>query len=255
MGTLWIAVDESGNLGFNFSKKGTRNFLVIAFVFTRDYYNVRKKMKRLRKKLIKDRLWPPEIQELKFSVSKVKALERGVRQYYVDRLMENLRQIRMEVLQTISKLNVVAAVSIVDKRMASQELRGVPSELYNYVLVHPLVTRFLKKYNPEPFSDVRVVLDKRLGSRAMKSFKEYLNNKYSFMLDTSRVNYYVRINPSQVNSMDEPLIWVADYIAGATFTLVEHGERTYVDKISNILFDCAYFWEGPRKCYELLGLR
>ena len=257
MVAVWIAVDESGNLGFNFSRRGTTRFLVIAFVFTPDAFSARKRMRRLLRKLTRKGLWLREVPELKFSLSKARAVEMGVEERKAERVAEALREVRTSVLKEIRKLEergLCAAVSIVDKRQAKAELRNRPDVLYNYVLAHPLITRFIENYNPPPGTRVTVLLDKRLGARAEHALREYVGEKYRYMRDMLRVSYDVSIELRQVNSADEPLIWIADYVAGSVFMLFEHGEYSYCDVIRSLIFDCAYFWAGPRECYRKLGL-
>jgi len=257
-GVLWVGVDESGDLGFDFSKRGTTRFLVVAYVFTSDVFSVRKRMRRLLRKLVKRRLWFKEFPELKFSVSKRRALERGIGEDLVAKVIGNLEETRLKVLSEICGLkdcDVYAAVSIVDKTQASSELQKNPASFYNYVFVHTLITRFLKRYSPQRGEHVVVLLDKRFGARAEKSLKEYMRSKYLYMRDdVYRINYDVDIEFKQVNSSNEPLIWVADFVAASVYMIYEHGEHKYFDVIKPIMFDCAHFWEGPQKCYDDLEL-
>ena len=127
--------------------------------------------------------------------------------------------------------------------------------LYNFVLVHPLFSRFLKNYNPAPGTLIHILLDKRLGSRAESSLGDYMEDKYHYLRDAENwIDYDIRLRLKQVSSQEEPLIWVADYVAGSIYTRFEHEESKYVSIIKDLIFDCAYFWEGPQMCKEYLGV-
>ena len=245
---LWIGIDESGDLGF--SDKSSK-YLVLAFVFTMNVYSVRKKMKRLLRKLVRKKLWPRELNELKFSLSKVKLRRKGIdpRKY-----IEHIDNIRSKVIDKIRSMEIAAAVSIVEKKLVQNHLRNNPNKLYNYVLVHPLILRFIPKYNPIPSSTIHIVLDKRLGSRAMINFKEYVERKYDYMKSyEKRINYTVYFEVKQVSSYYEPLIWVADYIAGSINYYMVTGNTKYLNHIREKLFDCMYFWNNPNICNRILG--
>jgi|GEM_PF-855668 len=247
---LWIGIDESGDLGF---KDRSSKYLVLAFVFTMSIFDIRKKMRRLLKKLVRKKMWPRELYELKFTLSKVKLRERGIDP---EKYMRYLDDVRINVLKLIKELEINVAVSIVDKRFVQHHLKNNPNKLYNYVLVHPLIVHFIQKYNPIPGSTIQVILDKRLGSRAMNNFREYLAKKYDYMKEYERrINYNVDFNVSQVSSYREPFIWVADYVAGSINYYLVTGDAKYLDLIRDKLFDCIYFWNNPRVCDKILGRR
>ncbi len=251
-----MGVDESGDLGFDFGKRGTTDFLVISYVFTRDVFTVRKRMRRLWRKLVGERLWPREVPELKFTLSRSRAEEKGVRKDVIERVVKNVRSTRVKVLNTIRSLNIDLAVSVVHKRSATAGLRLKPHVLYNYVFAHPFITHFLEKYNPPPSSTVVVLLDKCVGRRAEEALREYVSAKYDYVRNyQSGIDYNVRIEVQQVNSEGEPLIWVADYVAGSVYTLFQHRDPSYKDVIKDLFFDCAYFWSGPAECRKKLGIR
>lgn len=244
---LWISIDESGDLGF--SNKSSK-YLVLAFVFTMDIYSVRKEMKRLLRRLVRKKWWPRELNELKFSLSKSKLRERGIDP---KRYMNRLDDVRFKVLDKISSLKILVAVSIVEKKLVQHHLRNNPNKLYNYVLVHPLIVRFIPGYNPIPGSTVHIVLDRRLGSRAMVDFRKYVEKKYDYMREyEKRINYDVYFEVEQVLSHSEPLIWVADYIAGSISYYMVTKDSKYLDRIKEKLFDCMYFWNNPKVCVNVL---
>ena len=250
--TVIIAVDESGDLGFRFEKKGTTRFLVLAFVFTKEYEYVRKHMRRTLRKLVSRKMWPAEPNELKFTISKTKARRRGLD---YEKYVERIKDVRLAVLDKMGKLPFSAAVSIVEKELVDEPLRVEPGILYNYVLVHPLIARFIETYNPSPFEETHIVLDKRLGSRAMASLRSYINRKYDYMVQSGRISYHARIRATQKASYSEPLIWLADYVAGSVRLYFEQGVQQYVKRLSGKIFDCIYFWGKPEKCEELKHLK
>jgi len=111
---------------------------------------------------------------------------------------------------------------------------------------HPLVVYFIEKYNPSLFEEVRIVLDKRLGSRAMASLHEYIDRKYGYMKNSGRISYHGKIRALQKASYSEPLIWVDDYVTGSIRLYFEHGVEDYVRYVVGRIFDCMYFWGSPK---------
>ncbi len=245
---LWIAIDESGDLGFG--PKSSR-YLVLAFTFTLNVEGIRKTMRRLLKKLVRKRLWPKELNELKFSLSKEKLRERDIE---FERYVNNLDRVRCIILNKIQELPIDVAISIVEKKLVQNHLRRDPNKLYNYVLVHPLIVYFIPRYNPIPYTTINIVLDKRLGSRALSILKQYVSRKYDYMRSfEKRISYEVGFRLLQKPSYSEPLIWVSDYIAGSVNYYLVKRDRGYIDIIKDKLFDCLYFWYNPRICDIILG--
>ncbi len=65
-----------------------------------------------------------------------------------------------------------------------------PNNLHNYALTHPLITRFIPRYNPPPNSKINIIINKRLGSRALENLEIYIKSKYSYMRDyEKRISY------------------------------------------------------------------
>ena len=129
--TVIIAVDGSGDLGFHFEKRGTTRFLVLAFVFTREYEYVRRHVRRMLKRLVSRKMWPAEPNELKFTISKARARMLGLD---YEKYVEWIREARLTVLKKMKNLPFSAAVSIVEKKLVDERLRAEPGTLYNYVL-------------------------------------------------------------------------------------------------------------------------
>jgi len=122
------------------------------------------------------------------------------------------------------------------------------------VLVHPLIVYFILRYNPIPYTTINIVLDKRLGSRALSILKQYVSRKYDYMRSfEKRISYEVDFRLLQKPSYSEPLIWVSDYIAGSVNYYLVKRDRRYIDIIKDKLFDCLYFWYNPRICDIILG--
>ncbi len=246
---LWIGVDESGDLGFS---GRSSMYLVLAYVFTTDIHNIRKTLRRLLRRIVRKGIWPRTLNELKFTLSKARLRRQGIDP---EKYIRYLDDVRLLVLDKMRTMNIHAAVSIVEKNRAREHLREEPDKLYNYALVHPLITRFIPKYNPAPGSRINIVLDKRLGSRAMASFRDYVKNKYNYMREhAGRISYDARFNVEQVSSHTEPLIWIADYIAGSVNHYMAKGDAEFLEHIREKIFDCRYFWENPIVCRNIIGV-
>src|SRR5665648_147571 len=112
-----VYVDESGDLGF--SEESTK-FFIIAFLTCDGSFTLRKEMARLLKKLHKKHSYPNCHSELKFS-----------------KMNLNCRTI---VLEKLSLLDSYMGIIVVNKSRVSDRLRKEPSILYNYLLVHNIIS-------------------------------------------------------------------------------------------------------------------
>ena len=114
---LDVYVDESGDLGF--TEKSTRHF-IIAFLTCDNSYDIRKEMSRLLKKLHNRGFYPSCHNELKFTKMNIYC--------------------RLAVLEKIAASNAYIGVIVVNKSLVVDRLRNEPSVLYNYLLVHNVIS-------------------------------------------------------------------------------------------------------------------
>lgn len=116
-------------------------------------------------------------------------------------------------------------LTAIEKDVVRQSLREMKNVLYNYLVINYTVTNLLSYYHPDK---IYLIIDRSLGRGLIKKFNEYAKHK-------SRYKSFERnILPPEIeilhtNSMSDPCIQVADYIAGVTFAKIEHNDSRYYD--------------------------
>jgi hypothetical protein len=147
---VFIYLDETGDLGFDFTKPKTTRFFVVTLLLVRHQEantTVRKAIERtLKRKLPKTKKGRPS--ELKGSKTSL-----AVKRYFYRQLQE-----------------VDFQLYTLDKQRLPEHLREAPDRLYNYM------ARFLLERCPldEAQQTVFVIVDRSKGSRAQQHFNEYL---------------------------------------------------------------------------------
>ena len=210
-----VYVDESGDLGF--SAESTK-FFIIAFLTCDNSFNIRKEMSRLLKKLHKKGIYPSCQRELKFTKMN--------------------KYCRLAVLKKIALSDSYIGVIVVKKDAVLERLRNDPSILYNYLLVHNIISALLPSLANH--QNIHLILDKSLSQKRIASFNEYVKNKASYLsyINGTSVDCDC-ISVEHVDSQDEPCLQAVDSIAGAYFQSYERNEGCYVDiikeKISNFM--------------------
>lgn len=193
-------IDESGDLGF--SPKASKTF-VIAYVIPKNPERLRKSVRRLRKRLFKK---PYKWAEFKFS----RDSER-VRKGFFSKV--------------INKHDMDIGLTAIEKTAVRPDLRDKKNELYNFLVVNYAIKNLLSYYQPEI---IYLVIDRSMGKVLIGKFNEYAKLKAIYK-SLERSVWPPRVEIQRTNSMEEPCIQVADYIAGATFAKVEHNDAYYYE--------------------------
>jgi hypothetical protein len=145
---------------------------------------------------------------------------------------------KISVLKKIALSDAYIGVIVVKKDAVLERLRKDPSILYNYLLVHNIISTLLPSLVNH--QKIHLILDKSLSQKRIVSFNEYVKNKVSYLSYMNGTCFDCdHISVEHVDSQDEPCLQAVDSIAGAYFQLYERHEEAYVDlikdKISNFL--------------------
>ncbi|MEM4642745.1 MAG: DUF3800 domain-containing protein [Candidatus Caldarchaeum sp.] len=199
-----VYVDESGDLGFG--PKSSRVF-VVSYLIPQNVWDLHKALSRLRKRLVGDR---------KFSGSEFK-------------FSHDSEVVRKKVLTLLASKSIDIGIVAIEKVSVKHELREIPTRLYNYLVIHYMVSNVLT-YSPER---IEIVVDKSMHKEAQKEFNKYLQNKIGWKF---LVEHGMRVPECKVihkNSQEEVCLQGADYVAGATFRKFEHNDSSYYDLIKD----------------------
>lgn len=199
-------MDESGCLGFDFSKKKTSKNFVISFLFVR---NKRALEKAVRKTF--------------------RAMSEKEKRNHTGTLHCNKesRRTRLKLLTLISKVENVSIISIkLNKKKVDKNLHNKKSELYNYV-VRILIDRAFSKNLIPVNGSVKLIASKRETNKFLnENFKSYIKSqvleKHSMQLD-------IQITPSH----GEKLLQAVDFVSWSLFRKYEHNDNSYYDVIKD----------------------
>jgi hypothetical protein len=205
---IHIFIDEAGDLGFN--KRSSKKF-VVAYLITDNPDKMRTKIKRFRKRLR--------------SLRKKKRIKLSEFKFRRDK-----EDTRLELLELIANSDMEIGYVVIDKRAVKQDLREKPNILYNYLLVHYVLTNVLSKYNPKK---IVFVVDKSLSRRARQAFNDYFRGKLTWKAFIEKNQMPPEHEVKHMDSRNEPCLQAADYVAGAAFSKFEHGDPRYYRIIEN----------------------
>ena len=145
---------------------------------------------------------------------------------------------RIAVIEKIALSDSYIGVIVVKKDTVLKRLRNDPSILYNYLLVHNIISSLLPSLANH--QKIHLILDKSLSQKRITSFNEYVKNKASYLSYINGSSFdYDCISVEHVDSQNEPCLQAVDSIAGAYFQAYERKENCYADiikeKISNFM--------------------
>jgi hypothetical protein len=211
-------VDESGELGF--SEKSTK-FFIVAHVVPNPMNALEISMKRVLKRIHQKKGYHFSRNELKFSRMNAEC--------------------RRTVIENISLCQADIGVVVVEKSKVKAELRNDLTILYNWLLVHHIMSALVPRLGSG--EKIRIVFDKSLPKSRVASFNEYLRNKASYLAYVE--GYTIDLNHislNHANSEFEPCLQAADAIAGAYFQKYEHSDAQYAEIIKDKVHSFRYLW-------------
>ena len=220
---MFIYLDESGDLGFDFGKPKTSKKFVITLLVCRNQEAQRKFQKAvrrtLRKKLNKKRRG--QVTELKGTRTTL-----AIKQYFFRGVTEGSWQIYSVVL---NKERVYSYLQSKDSK----------PKLYNFL------TRFLLEKLPlrQTFANVRLVVDRSKNRREIRDFNQYLRNQIEGLLPLN-TGFQVEHRSSQ----EDPCLQSADLFCWGIFRKYEYGDSQWFDVYSKKI---AYVEEYlPNQAHE-----
>lgn len=191
--------DESGDLGFDFSKQKTSRFFVITAVLMDE--GVQKGTEKAVKEVFR-------------KYAKPKAHPEGVLH-----ATKETPTVRRKLLQEVAERDVSVYAVVLNKERVKDELRKKPAKLYNYV------SQVLLKYICNA-GKLDAVGNRLVASR--RETKRLLNDDFSQYLETqigelSAAGLTVCI----ASPYEEKCLQVADCVCWSIYRAVEHGDDSY----------------------------
>ncbi|HMO79133.1 MAG TPA: DUF3800 domain-containing protein [Candidatus Paceibacterota bacterium] len=202
----YIFLDESGDLGFNFTKRKTSKFFIVTFLFTKNKNELEKMVKKTFKSFSK----------------KDFNNHSGV-------LHSNKEspKTRNRILNLFREKGTCDIITIyLNKNRVYTKLKDEKHILYNYVTNILLDRVFTKKLIP---------LDKKIKIIASRrETNKFLNENFSsYIKNQTKNNHKFDIEIEIKSPALEKGLQVADFISWAIFRKYEHGDSSYYNLIKS----------------------
>lgn len=205
----YIFLDESGDLGFDFTKKKTSKYFVLTFLFVDDKRPVDKLVKKL---------------FASFSKQQVRS-HNGVLHAY-----KETPRTRQKLLSGLAEKDVSILTIYLNKKKVYTKLQDEKQVLYNYVtniLLDRLMTRKLVPLNHK----VQLIASRYETNRLLnENFKDYLSHQVSR-------NHKIKLEVEIKTPHQDKCLQVVDMASWAIFRKWEHQDESYYNLIKSIIVE------------------
>ncbi len=204
----FIFLDESGGLGFDFSKKKTTRYFIITLLFASEKKPIEKAVKKTHTGLAKT--YKHKINSL--HANKEKPLT------------------RKRLLSSLSEKDISVMVIYLNKGKVYTKLQNEKEVLYNYVTNILLDRVYTKKLVPID-KEIHLIASRKETNKFLnQNFKEYLSSqiKNNFKLD---LKTEIR-TPSEEKSLQ-----AVDFLSWAVFRKYEYCDESYYDLIKSKIIE------------------
>jgi hypothetical protein len=203
----FIFMDESGDLGFNFSRKGTSRYFLITFLFCERKRPIEKCVKKVHRGLRK------------------KYRRVGILHAYKEEPATRERLLSLLACQECKVMTI-----LLNKRKVYTRLQDEKAVLYNYV-TNILLDRIFSKQLLPGIEDYEIIAARRETNRFLnKNFKSYLQLQLTERHD-------IRVKVSIKTPEQEKGLQAVDFISWAVFRKYEKSDSSYYDIIKGNIME------------------
>ena len=203
----YIFMDESGDLGFDFDKKGTSRHFVISFLFARLKRPVEKCVRKVHTGLRK----------------KHKSV--GVLHAYKEKPATRIRM-----LKCIAARDVYVVCIILNKRKVYTKLQEEKIVLYNYV-TNILLDRIFTKKLITAKGQINLIASKRETNKFLNTnFTDYLEKQ-------ATSNHGIELIVKVKTPAEDKALQATDFISWAIFRKYEQSDIDYYNVIKSIVVE------------------
>ena len=208
----YILMDESGDLGFDFSKKKTSKYFIISFLFIHTEQD-KKRVDKIIKKVFTG-----------FSKKEVK-FHNGVLHAYKEKPIT-----RIKVLEKLSKMPVSVMSICLNKSNVYTSLHDEMHVLYNYVTNILLDRIFKKKLLP---------LDGKINLIAsQRETNKFLNSNFKTYLESQAKNKHcIDVEVSVKPFFFDKSLQIVDFVSWSLFRYREIGDNYYRKVIESVIVE------------------
>lgn len=204
----YIFLDESGDLGFDFSKTGTSRFFIITIIFVEE--------KRLIEKVVK---------KVHSTLKKKHKQKGGVLHSHKETQLTRMRMLNLLAQKEIKILTIY-----LNKNKVYTKLQDQKDVLYNYV-TNILLDRICTKKLIPIDKKITLVASRKETNRFLNlNFKNYLKNQ---AMNTHKINLEIEIK----TPAEEKALQAADFVCWSIFRKYEFGDDSYYEVIKGKIFE------------------
>jgi len=198
----YILLDESGDLGFDFKKRGMTNYFIITFLFCHNKGPIEKCVKKTH------------------SALKKKYKKQGkILHAYAEKPIT-----RQRLLKCISRKENSVLTIYLNKKKVYTKLQEEKVVLYNYVTNILLDRIFTKKLIPNDREITLVASKRETNVFFNENFKNYLKNQAKNL-------HKVKLRIEIKTPFEDKALQAADFISWAIFRKYEKGDEFYYNII------------------------
>lgn len=231
MTNLVVYVDESGTAVLDKPDHVRRYpFFVIGFVVCQRPELLKKDMKRLLLKLHKRKKYHRKVMELKFSPYSALHKQGCSKKEIQTRWEPHFDLVRREANSRIARAADGVFAGVLDKRTIRKGT-WTPETIGNFLFNKSLFRSILP--NVADFDGMTVVYDKgRLDPKRTRSFNRYMSQTESYLEFIGSKRYAGTVDLFRdADSLSEPGIWAADFVAGSFRHAYLNSDWTYADML------------------------
>lgn len=204
----YIFMDESGCLGFDFTKPKTSDYFVITFLFSEN--------KRALEKVVK--------KTFNAMPSKHRCGHPGV--LHANKEQSRTRMYLFNILRERDDISVM--VIRLNKRKVYTRLQDEKAVLYNYI-TNILLDRIITKNLVSKDDPIHLIASRRETNRFLnENFKGYLLQQ-----NHGKINLVIEVK----SPAEEKGLQVVDFISWALFRRYEHGDESYFNLIRGLIVE------------------
>lgn len=204
----YIFLDESGDLGFNFTKKNTSKFFIITVLFILDKKQLEKVVKKTHT-----------------TIKKKHKQQGGVLHAYKESVIT-----RKRLLTKLNEKNVMILCIYLNKSKVYTKLQNEKDILYNYVTNILLDRIFTRKLLPIHERITLVASRKETNKFLNENFKNYLSSQ-------TRKNHKLDLTIDIKTPYEEKCLQAVDFASWAIFRKYEHGDENYYALFKSKIFE------------------
>jgi len=204
----YIFVDESGDLGFDFKKKGTSKYFLISFLFVPS---------------LKKRRISKIVSKVFLTLRKPKKRKSGILHAY-----NESSTIRFRLLNKLVEEDIKIMTICLDKEKVYTNIKTEENTLYSNITNILLNRIYTRKLIPQG-EEIELVASRRATNKLLNNnFKKYIE---------SNKNNKLRIHVSIVSPERDKCLQAVDFISWSIYRKYKDGDYSYYNVIKNKIFE------------------